>query len=128
MVTNALVDAFIMATDHDQIAHQTQGIGIALIETLSIWCHVQHRLIVALALKFFYTGYNRFTLHHHAGASTVLIIIDLLVFAGTKFTQLMYMYFGNAFIRCTLEYAMRKRALQASGITEMMSMRTIIFS
>jgi hypothetical protein len=51
-------------------------------------------------------------LHDHAGATAVLVIIDLLVLAGTKFTQLMHMHFGNAFIRSTLEDAMRKRALE----------------
>ena len=115
VVAHTLVDTFVMSTQNDEIALHRHLVGYLLVEGLSIRRHVDDIIVVAFSLQGRDATVDRFTLHHHAGASTVWIVVYTFPFVECIVSQVVQMNLCQSFLLCTGQDGFSEKSLQHFG-------------
>ena len=115
MVAKALVNAFVVPADHQEVARQRQLVDTLLFELLSIWSQENDFIVRSLSLKIRDGVMKRLHGEHHASCGAKRCIIDFVVFVGAPLTEVMYMHLHEALVDATLDDAFSKRPTQESG-------------
>ena len=100
MFADAMVDAFVVATQDDEVLFHRQVVCHVLVELFSVGRGEYHFVVVALSFQSRDAAVYRFTLHHHAGKSAVWIIVHSFPLVGRVVTQIVQMDFCQSFLLC----------------------------
>ena len=76
MLTNAVVDTLVVATEDDDVLHQRETVGLVLVVGDAIGRGEDNLVVVALRLKLLDAAVDRLNLHHHARLATKGVVID----------------------------------------------------
>ena len=98
MVTNTLVNAFVMSAEDDNILHHREVIGSMLSETLSIRRCENDLVIVSFFTQMGYAAVDRFYLHHHTRKASIGIVVNTTPLVESIVAQVMDMDFGESFL------------------------------
>ena len=109
---DAVVDAFVVAANDDDILLQAQVVRHRLVELLAVGGSEYHLVIMSLSLQRRDTRIQRLTLYHHTGLAAVGIVIDAAPFVGGIVAQIMDVYLCQALTLGTSQNACRDKALK----------------
>ena len=87
-----------MPTQDDEVFTHRHRIGHFLIEGFAVGTHVDNFVVEALAFEFGNAVVNRLYRHDHTCAAAKRIIVYTFLFIGGIVTQIVNMYFNQAFV------------------------------
>ena len=111
MVTQPLIDAFVMSTDNEQVAGNRELIDAGLFEGLTIGSQVDNFAVGTLSLQLFDGIEDGLDGHHHAGDTAKGFVINFLVLVLAPITDVVHANIHHAFVPGALNDAVRKRAV-----------------
>ena len=112
MVADALVDTFVVAAEDDDVAEHRQVVGHLLRKLLSVGRGKDHFVVVAFSLEGADGPVDGFALHHHAGETSIGIVVDAPPFVGGIVAQVVQVYLCQTFFLGTGEYRLMDEALE----------------
>ena len=95
--------------------HERQLVGHVLVEALAVGRREDHLVVVALRLQRRDAAVDGLTLHDHAGASPVGIIVDATPFVERIVAQVVEVYLGQTFLLGPGQYRFVDEALEHLG-------------
>ncbi len=114
-LADALVYAFIMTGDDEQVVVHREAVGQRLPQGFAVGRHVDDLVVAALGLKAFNGIGQRLGHHHHARAAAELIIVNLLVPPQSELAKVVYPHVKQPLVVCALEDGMPERTDQQFG-------------
>ena len=96
--TDALVDAFVMAAEDDDVLFHGELVAQRLVEHLAVGTHVDDLVVVPLALQVADAVVDRLYHHDHACSSGKRVVVYLMVLVGAVVSQVVKPDFHNALV------------------------------
>ena len=115
MLTDALVDALVVAAENDEVLLQAHLVRDALIEGLPIGRGIDHLIVVALALEVGDSAVDRLDLQDHPCLPPEGIVIDTAPLIRSVVTDIVDMKLEEALLLGTADDGVLERALEELG-------------
>ena len=104
MVAHALVDALVVAAEDYDVALHREVVSHVLVELFAVGRREYHLVVVALCLQLRYAAVYRLALHHHAGKTTVRIVVYAAPFVSGVVAQVVQMNLCETLLLCASKY------------------------
>ena len=98
VLTNAVVNALVMATQDDDVFLHREFVGHGLIECFAIGRGEDYFVVIALCLECRNAIVDGLALHHHAGETTKGIVVHTAVLIGGIVTKVMDVDFNQTLL------------------------------
>ena len=95
MFADAIVNAFVVSTENDEILRHGQRVGERLVKLFTVGRGEDDFIIVSLRFERGDAVVNRLALHDHAGEAAEGVVIDAAVFVVGVVTKVVKMYFNQ---------------------------------
>ena len=115
MLSDTMVDAFVVATKYYEVTLHRKVVGYMLIKLLTVRRSEYHLVVVALSLQCRDTAVDRLTLHHHASKATIRIVVYTLPFVESVVAKVVEMNFGKSFFLSSCQYRLVEEVLKHFG-------------
>ena len=115
MLTDALVDPFVVAAEDDEVLLQAHLVRNALIEGLPIGRSIDHLIVVALALEVGDSAVDRLDLQDHPCLTPEGIVIDTAPLIRSVVTDIVDMKLEEALLLGTADDGVLERTLEELG-------------
>ena len=112
MFADALVDAFVVAAQDDDVLLEGKLVGDALVQDLAVRGHVDDLVVVPLGLQFLDHPEHGLHHHHHAGVAAVAVVVHGQARPEAVFAEVVDMDFHQAFLDGPARDGMAQRALE----------------
>ena len=98
MLADAVVDAFVMAAEDNQVFRQRQRVCHPLVELLAVGCHKNHLIVVAFRLQRGDATVHRLYLHNHTCLAAKRIVVDVAMLVKTVFAEIVHHDFRQSLV------------------------------
>ena len=115
MVAYALVDAFVVAGEDNQVARHRQVVGNVLVELLSVGTGEDYLIVFTFGFQSRDGTVDGFALHHHAGEAAVGVVVHTPPLVGTVVTEIVQMNLCQTFLLGTCQYRFMHESFQHLG-------------
>ena len=112
MLTDAVVDTFVVSAENDDVFLEAQFVGNALVEHFAVRRHVYYLVVFTFGTEFLYHLEHRLDHHDHACVSAVAVVIHVLAWPYSVLAQVMDMNLDQTFLYSPAHYRMTERAVK----------------
>ena len=109
---DALVDAFVMAAEDDDVLLEGQFVGDALVQDLAVGGHVDDLVVLPFGAQFLDHPEHRFHHHDHAGVTAVAVVVHGQARPQAVLAEVVDMDFHQAFLDGPAGNGMAQRAFE----------------